>query len=114
MCATTRPARKPALPASATLNRWGWGWNDALTVDENYMDLAFLLARGSFAPPEVGCVFVRDVEDGTARHRQGVEIVSAVNSFILTNRQVPMLPRDCPRTALPRGVPWIIAFRAPC
>ncbi|KAL1507708.1 hypothetical protein AB1Y20_007321 [Prymnesium parvum] len=76
-----------APPSSPRLPRWGWRWDDSLSVDENYLDLAFLLARNSRAPPQVGCVLVAGVDDGGARRRQGVELVCAANSFIATDTQ---------------------------
>ena len=42
-------SRVRAVPASSTLNRFGWAWQADASCDENYLDLAFLL--GNFQWP---------------------------------------------------------------
>ena len=84
------PARRlriRAVPASSTLNHYGWEWLSTDTCDENYMDLAHLLAHGSTIQPQVGCVLVRDVEDGSAKRRQGEIIACGVNTFLVSDTQ---------------------------
>ena len=47
------------------LNRYGWVWHAENTVDENYMDLAYLIARNSTCKDgHMGCVVVRGLEKG--------------------------------------------------
>ena len=48
----------PLIPA---IGRFGWRFNDRLTVDENFMDLAALAARNSLCTGgHMGCVLVKD------------------------------------------------------
>ena len=75
-----------AAPPSASLSHHGWQWDDRQTCDENYMDLAHLLSRDSLCSGRVGCVLVRDVDDGSRRQqRQGSVIVCGVNSVLYAN-----------------------------
>ena len=86
-------AARPAAPPSSSISRNGWEWDAALTVDENYMDLAFLIAKSSSASGRVGCVLVRGVAAcGTSRSRaqSGEIVVCGVNSGLF----VPM-QADC-------------------
>ena len=58
-----------APPDFDALNRYGWSWQEASSVDENYMDLAYLVARNSTCKDgHMGCVVVSGVApgDGTA------------------------------------------------
>lgn len=80
----------PAAPPSATISRNGWEWEAALSVDENYMDLAFLLAKASSASGRVGCVLVRGVADCGMSHspsQSGDVIVCGVNTGLFTPMQ---------------------------
>ena len=46
------------LPDFARLPRIGWSWVDWKTTDENYLDLAYLLARNSEAKDgHMGCLW---------------------------------------------------------
>lgn len=52
-------ARPPDFEA---LNRYGWSWQPDKSVDENYMDLAYLVARNSTCKDgHMGCVVVGNV-----------------------------------------------------
>ena len=73
---TSRGLRSRAMstPDFDALNRYGWSWQEASSVDENYMDLAYLVARNSTCKDgHMGCVVVSGVDpgDGTA-HVTGV------------------------------------------
>eukprot|EP00908_Phaeocystis_cordata_P022146 Transcript_457.p1 GENE.Transcript_457~~Transcript_457.p1 ORF type:complete len:304 (-),score=69.07 Transcript_457:77-988(-) len=62
--AWTRP------PEPDSLNRYGWSWQPGSSVDENYMDLACLIARNSTCKDgHMGCVVVRGVEQGQGEAR---------------------------------------------
>ena len=68
---TSRGLRSRAMstPDFDALNRYGWSWQEASSVDENYMDLAYLVARNSTCKDgHMGCVVVSGVDpcDGTA------------------------------------------------
>ena len=80
-----RFAHVPAAPPSATINRNGWSWDAALTVDENYVDLAFLVAKSSPATGRVGCAVVDEIDDGSARQAQGRIIAVGVNSGLYSH-----------------------------
>ena len=55
----------------SALNLYGWHWQPESTVDENYMDLAYLVARNSSCKDgHMGCVIVRDIAAGVLPHRQ--------------------------------------------
>ena len=50
---------KERPPDFAALNRYGWAYDPGFTVDENYLDLACLVARNSTAKDgHMGCVIV--------------------------------------------------------
>ena len=70
-----------AAPASEKLQYNGWVWLDDISCDDNYMELAFLLARNSTSSGKVGCVLVAGVEDGAAKRQQGKVLVCGVNSW---------------------------------
>lgn len=82
-----RSVRTRATAPSLALNRFGWHWVDVDSADENYIDLAFLLARGCTIQPQVGCVLVSGVEDGGAARQQGQIIASGINSFLVQDMQ---------------------------
>lgn len=47
------------------LSRYGWLWRAQSTVDENWLDLAYLIARNSSCKDgHMGCVVVRGLETG--------------------------------------------------
>jgi len=51
----------PLLIAGWAAASFGWRYDDALTTDENYMDLAALVARNSLCTGgHMGCVLVKD------------------------------------------------------
>lgn len=55
-------------PDFTALNRYGWTWDAATSVDENYLDLAYLIARNSTCKDgHMGCVVVADVPRGQGR-----------------------------------------------
>lgn len=90
--AATRPMhaivdRVRAIPQSSTLNRFGWAWDETFTCDENYMELAFLSGRGGSIQPQVGCVIVTGVEDGTQPRQQGRVLVAGINTFLVWDTQ---------------------------
>ena len=75
MAAPLAPAAEPSAecagpswvrpPDFDALNRYGWLWHAESTVDENYMDLAYLIARNSSCKDgHMGCVVVRGLEKG--------------------------------------------------
>ena len=76
-----------AVLPSSTLNRHGWKWVEDNTCDENYLDLAFLLGRGCTIAPQVGCVIVAGIEDGSSSRQQGEVLVSGINSFLVWDKQ---------------------------
>ena len=44
-------------PDFNNLNQYGWNWDAAFTTDENYLDLAYLIALNSTAKDgHMGCV----------------------------------------------------------
>ena len=97
MLATRRFARNfHAAPLSANISRNGWVWDGRHTTDENWLDLACLLAKSSTTskPPyeQVGCCLVSSVENGSARRAeaQGHAIVCGVNSWLFKPG-----PSDC-------------------
>jgi deoxycytidylate deaminase len=82
--------RVRAIPESSMLNRFGWSWDPVLTTDENYLDLAFLFGRGCGNLPQVGCVIVTGIDDGSRRgdgSPQGRIIASGINSFLVWDTQ---------------------------
>lgn len=64
----------------------GWVWCEALTVDENYLDLAFLLSHQSTASGRVGCAIVRGEFDGALQTPSGPGdlLMLGVNSSLFT------------------------------
>lgn len=62
-----------APPDFDRLNRYGWSWRGEGAVDENYMDLAYLVARNSSCKDgHMGCVLVSGIAPG-----QGAELSPA-------------------------------------
>ena len=58
---STPPQHIRPLPDFATLPRVGWRWERWKTADENWLDLAYLVARASEAKDgHMGCCIVRD------------------------------------------------------
>ena len=52
-----------------TIQRYGWNYNSALTVDRNYMNLAYCIARNSYClEGNMGTVFVRGIAIGSGHH----------------------------------------------
>ena len=48
---------------SLPVNTYGWAWKPASTVDENYMDLAYRIARNSYCMEgHMGCVVVSGID----------------------------------------------------
>ena len=90
--ATERPA-KCAGPSWAqppdfdALSRYGWLWQAQSTVDENFMDLAYLIARNSSCKDgHMGCVVVRGLETGQG----GVCAPEAVGTILLCTINTPL------------------------
>ena len=53
-------------PDFSQLNSYGWSWDGAFSVDENYLDLACLIARNSTAKDgHMGCALVQGVQTGS-------------------------------------------------
>ena len=62
-------------PDFTALNRYGWTWDAATSVDENYLDLAYLIARNSTCKDgHMGCVVVADVPRGQGRELPGAQM----------------------------------------
>ena len=58
---STPPQHIRPLPDFSTLPRVGWRWERWKTADENWLDLAYLVARASEAKDgHMGCCIVRD------------------------------------------------------
>ena len=91
------PAPGPATTASAscwdrppdfsTLNTYKWSWDSCFTIDENYLDLACLVARNATAKDgHMGCVMVRDLEVGSGGAPQldaaGELVLCTINSSL--------------------------------
>eukprot|EP00747_Dinoflagellata_sp_TGD_P192368 gnl/TRDRNA2_/TRDRNA2_57115_c1_seq1.p1 gnl/TRDRNA2_/TRDRNA2_57115_c1~~gnl/TRDRNA2_/TRDRNA2_57115_c1_seq1.p1 ORF type:complete len:423 (+),score=55.14 gnl/TRDRNA2_/TRDRNA2_57115_c1_seq1:48-1271(+) len=74
----TQSRLRAVLPSSTFSG--GWAWVASNSCDENYLDLAFLLSRGCTVQPQVGCIIVRGIEDGTQSRQQGRIIASGINS----------------------------------
>eukprot|EP00316_Scyphosphaera_apsteinii_P012583 CAMPEP_0119303718 /NCGR_PEP_ID=MMETSP1333-20130426/5104_1 /TAXON_ID=418940 /ORGANISM="Scyphosphaera apsteinii, Strain RCC1455" /LENGTH=218 /DNA_ID=CAMNT_0007306459 /DNA_START=218 /DNA_END=874 /DNA_ORIENTATION=- len=52
-------------PSFESLSRYGWQWCPDTTVDENFLDLAYLTARNSSCKDgHMGCVMVRGISLG--------------------------------------------------
>ena len=90
----TEPPTECASPPAWTrppdfdeLSRYGWLWQAQSTVDENFMDLAYLTARNSSCKDgHMGCVVVRGLETG-----QGGECVpEAVGTILLCTINTPL------------------------
>ena len=80
-------ARVRAVPDSSALNRFGWDWDPSLSCDENYLDLCFLLGHGCVIQPQVGCVIVSGIKDGSQSQQQGRILVAGINSFLVSDTQ---------------------------
>ena len=78
-----------ALPPDySKLNTYGWTWDAAFSVDENYLDLACLVARNSTAKDgHMGCTLVRGVTVGGGGaftgEPTGEIVVSTINSSLI-------------------------------
>ena len=90
-------ARSPDYDA---LNTYSWAWSPADSTDENYTDLAYLVARNSTCKDgHMGCVLVRGVKPGSGGERVGevaVEtecVVGPVDRPVQVARVVRVLPR---------------------
>ena len=70
-----------AAPPSDTLSFNGWEWSNCYSADENYLDLAFLLAKSSECTGRVGCAIVRGVDNGEQR-TQGTYVIGGTNSSL--------------------------------
>ena len=87
--------RREAAPRSASINHNGWTWHGDHTTDENWLDLAFLLAQSSTTSrpyEQVGCALVGSIKDGSERRAevQGHLIACGVNSWLFRPG-----PSDC-------------------
>lgn len=77
-------ARSPDYDA---LNTYSWAWSPADSTDENYTDLAYLVARNSTCKDgHMGCVLVRGVKPGSGGERVGAArgdvLLCAINSSL--------------------------------
>ena len=68
-----------AAPPSDSLSHNGWAWDFSLTADDNYLNLAYLLAKSSDCSGRVGCAIVRGVVD-IAQRSPGTLVVCGANS----------------------------------
>ena len=82
----------PAAPRSTTISRHGWAWSSVQSIDENFLDLAFLAGRSSTSIMHVGCAIVSGVQDGSmvTASEQGEVLVCGVNSWLFKPG-----PSDC-------------------
>ena len=74
-------------PDFNNLNQYGWNWDAAFTTDENYLDLAYLIARNSTAKDgHMGCVLVRGISAGGGSVRSsdavGELVLCTINSSL--------------------------------
>jgi len=70
-------------PDFDSLSSYGWTWRAAATLDENYLDLACLLARNSTCKDgHMGCALVEGVPVGQGSSRAEEQIGSVVLSTI--------------------------------
>ena len=74
-------------PDFNNLNKYGWNWDAAFTTDENYLDLAYLIARNSTAKDgHMGCVLVRGISAGGGSVRSsdavGELVLCTINSSL--------------------------------
>lgn len=81
---TTDWSRPPDFSA---LNTYGWAYDSSFTVDENYLDLACLVARNSTAKDgHMGCALVRDIPigcgDGKPEAARGHVELCTINSSL--------------------------------
>ena len=72
-------------PDFDSLNQYGWAWCSESTIDENYMDLAYLIARNSSCKDgHMGCVLVRGLEVGEGAGRSpeaaGTVLLRTINT----------------------------------
>ena len=72
------------------IHRYGWKYQtDAQTIDENYMDLAYRIARNSYCMEgNMGSVFVRDIPLGSGHTigsvtTRGTVIAQSINSALV-------------------------------
>ena len=88
-----RPATSAAAsawdrpPNFSALNTYKWSWDASFTVDENYLDLACLVARNATAKDgHMGCVLVRDLDAGSGGAAQlaaaGELVLCTINSSL--------------------------------
>ena len=74
-------------PQYAELNMYGWTWSASDTVDANYLDLAYLVARNSTAKDgHMGCVLVSGIERGSGE----TTAVEQVGSVLLCTINTPL------------------------
>ena len=109
-----RPERHGAacevLPDFARLDRVGWRYESWKTADENYMDLAYLLARNSEA---------RDGHMGCCVVRGGRVVATTINCALYGEARSDVHAEaaavsDCARRGEPLGGAAIYVTRAPC
>ena len=87
------------LPDFARLPRIGWRWVHWKTADENYLDLAYLLARNSEAKDgHMGCCVVRD----------GAVVATTINCGLFGDARSDVHAEaaavsDCARRGVPLG-----------
>ena len=82
-----QPAAWCSPPDFSALNRYGWSWCADETVDANYLDLAYLIARNSSCKDgHMGCVIVSGVASGRGSEvsttQQGQVDLCTINSSL--------------------------------
>lgn len=68
-------------PDLSALHTFGWLWHEGRTVDENLMDLAYMLARNSVSNDgHMGCALVRGVCAGRGNERGSPEVLGVAGA----------------------------------
>ena len=87
-------------PDFSTLNTYKWSWDSCFTIDENYLDLACLVARNATAKDgHMGCVMVRDLEVGSG----GAPQLDAAGELVELRAACEALQADPPLFAAASG-----------
>ena len=111
-------------PDFDALNRYGWSWSAEATVDENYMDLAYLVARNSTCKDgHMGCALVEEVPTGggetAASEQVGCIALCTINTALFgAHRSDCHAEANAVAESAARGLPLrglsCYVTRAPC
>ena len=89
------PSKEFLPPDFDSLSRYGWSWRSTSTLDENYLDLACLLARNSTCKDgHMGCALVEGVPSGGGSNRAD-EQVGSITLCTINSSLFGALRSDC-------------------